>query len=206
MATKGAALDGCSPPKFSWLHGLCRLRTSLKIDVCLEEYLNLIFREKSFNMRQKFLWRIMGRRTGQNSQLHLYVLNFIYASSTSFMRPQLHLCVLNFIYACSTSFMRPQLHLCLLNFIYASSTSFMPAQLHLCVLNFIYACSTSFMLAQLHLCLLNFIYASSTFFTMLNFFHHAQLFSPCSTFFTMLNFFTPFTHVVTISIALCVTA
>ena len=100
----------------------------------------------------------MGRQTGQNSQLHLCVLNFIYASSTSFMLAQLHLCVLNFIYACSTSFMRPQLHLCLLNFIYASSTSFMLAQLHLCVLNFIYTCSTSFMRPQLHLCLLNFIY------------------------------------------------
>ena len=91
----------------------------------------------------------MGRRTGQNSQLHLCVLNFIYASSTSFMLAQLHLCLLNFIYASSTSFMRPQLHLCLLNFIYASSTFF---------------------------AMLNFIYASSTFFTMLNFFHHAQLF------------------------------
>ena len=104
----------------------------------------------------KLMGESMGRRTGQNSQLHLYVLNFIYA--------------------CSTSFMRPQLHLCLLNFIYASSTSFMLAQLHLCVLNFIYACSTLFMRPQLHLCLLNFNYASSTFFTMLNFFHHAQLF------------------------------
>ena len=51
----------------------------------------------------------MGRRTSQNSQLHLCVLNFIYASSTSFMRPQLHLCVLNFIYVFSTSFILPQL-------------------------------------------------------------------------------------------------
>ena len=64
----------------------------------------------------------MGRRTGQSSQLHLCVLNFIYTFSTSFMRPQLHLCVLNFIYASSTSFMRPQLHLCLLNVIYIAST------------------------------------------------------------------------------------
>ena len=97
----------------------------------------------------------MGRRTGQNSQLHLYVLNFIYTCSTSFIRAQLHLCVLNFIYASSTSFMRPQLYTC--------STSFMRPQLHLCLLNFIYASSTSFMPAQLHLCVLNV-------------FHHAQLF------------------------------
>ena len=116
-------------------------------------------------------------------QLHLCLLNFIYACSTSFMPPQLHLCLLNFIYASSTSFMLAQLHLCLLNFIYAPSTSFMPPQRHLCLLNFIYACSTSFMLAQLHLCVLNFIHASSTSFT------RPQLFSPCSTLFTMLNFF-----------------
>ena len=57
------------------------------------------------------------------------VLNFIYASITSFMRPQLHLCVLNFIYASSTSFMRPQLHLCVLIFIYACSISFILPQL-----------------------------------------------------------------------------
>ena len=78
----------------------------------------------------------MGRRTGQNSELNLCVLNFIYACSTSFIRPQLHLCLLNFIYACSTSFMRPRLHLCVLNFIYASSTSFMHDQLYLYCLNF----------------------------------------------------------------------
>ena len=78
-------------------------------------------------------------------QLHLCVLNFIYASSASLMSAQLHLCLLKFIYASATSFMRPQLHLCLFNFIDVCSTSFMPAQLHLCVLNFIYAFSTSFM-------------------------------------------------------------
>ena len=88
----------------------------------------------------------------------------------------------------STSFMLPQLHLYWLNLIYIGSTSFILAQLHLYWLNFIYASSTPFILAQLHLCILNFIYIALTFFTMLDFFHHAQLFLPCSTFFTMLNF------------------
>ena len=106
----------------------------------------------------------MGRRTGQNSQLQLCVLNFIYACSTSFMRVQLHLSVPNFIYACSTSYMH--------------------AQLHLCVLNFIYACSISFMLAQLHLYSLNFSPCSICF-------HHAQHFWPCPTFSPFSLMFSP---------------
>ena len=93
-----------------------RYRPTLQPHIhCYENKVNLLTLKKNllvngsiFITIYNFLYICMGRRTGQNSQLHLYVLNFIYTCSTSFMRAKFHLCLLNFIYACSTLFILPQ--------------------------------------------------------------------------------------------------